>query len=83
MVLTAKEAKDPDGTFPVSPLPYLRLTVNNYPTWTYPDTGNDEDKLLLLEHADSSAVTVLAAQVTAWREGKSYVAELAENSAGR
>ena len=50
----------PDGTFPVSPLPYLRFTVNNYPTWTYPDTGNDEDKLLLLEHADSSAVTVLA-----------------------
>jgi flavonol synthase len=50
----------PDGTFPVSPLPYLSFTVNNYPTWTYPDTGNDEDKLLLLEHADGSAVTILA-----------------------
>jgi flavonol synthase len=50
----------PAGTFPVSPLPYLTFTVNNYPTWTYPDTGNDEDKLLLLEHADGSAVTILA-----------------------
>ena len=50
------------GTFPVGPLPYLTLTVNNYPTWTYPDTGRDEDKLLLLEHADGSAVTVLAQQ---------------------
>jgi len=50
----------PQGTFPVDPLPYLSLTVNNYPTWTYPDTGNDEDKLLLLEHADGSVITVLA-----------------------
>ena len=52
----------PAGTFPVGPQPYLTLTVNNYPTWTYPDTGRDEDKLLLLEHADGSAVTVLAQQ---------------------
>lgn len=50
----------PAGTFPVSPLPYLTLTVNDYPTWTYADSGRDEDKLLLLEHADGSAVTVLA-----------------------
>jgi flavonol synthase len=50
----------PADTFPVSPLPYLTFTVNNYPTWTYPDTGNDEDKLLLLEHADGSAITILA-----------------------
>jgi isopenicillin N synthase-like dioxygenase len=50
----------PTGTFPVSPLPYLTFTVNNYPAWTYPDSGNDEDKLLLLEHADGSAVTILA-----------------------
>ncbi|WP_300611456.1 2OG-Fe(II) oxygenase family protein, partial [Trebonia sp.] len=50
----------PAGTFPVSPLPHLSLTVNDYPTWTYPDTGRDEDKLLLLEHADGSAVTILA-----------------------
>jgi flavonol synthase len=50
----------PESTFPVDPLPYLSLTVNNYPTWTYPDTGRDEDKLLLLEHADGSVLTVLA-----------------------
>jgi isopenicillin N synthase-like dioxygenase len=50
----------PAGTFPVSPLSYLSFTVNNYPVWTYPDTGNDEDKLLLLERADGAAVTVLA-----------------------
>jgi len=40
--------------------PHLRLTVNDYPTWAYPETASDEDKLLLLEHADDSAVTVLA-----------------------
>ena len=57
------QAQDlPADTFPVGPLPHLTLTVNNYPTWTYPDTGRDEDKLLLLEHADGSAVTVLAQQ---------------------
>lgn len=49
----------PAGTFGVSSLPYLTFTVNDYPTWTYADTGRDEDKLLLLEHADGSAVTVL------------------------
>jgi isopenicillin N synthase-like dioxygenase len=48
----------PEDTFPRSPLPYLRLTVNDYPTWSYPDAP-DEDKLLLLEHADDSALTVL------------------------
>jgi isopenicillin N synthase-like dioxygenase len=50
----------PADTFPVSPLPHLTLTVNDYPTWTYADSDRDEDKLLLLEHADGSAVTVLA-----------------------
>ena len=49
----------PDDTFRQSPLPYLTLTVNDYPTWSYPDAA-DEDKLLLLEHADDSAVTVLS-----------------------
>ncbi|HUB22714.1 MAG TPA: 2OG-Fe(II) oxygenase family protein [Streptosporangiaceae bacterium] len=45
-------------------LPHFRLTVNDYPTWTYPEpSGNsDDDKLLLLEHADDSAVTILAQQ---------------------
>lgn len=58
--LYARAQRLPAGTFPVSPLPYLTFTVNNYPTWTYPDSGNDEDKLLLLEHADGSAITILA-----------------------
>ena len=50
----------PAGTFGLGTLPHLRLTVNDYPTWTYPETSSDEDKLLLLEHADDSAVSVLA-----------------------
>jgi flavonol synthase len=58
--LYARALGVPEDTFPRSALPHLTLTVNNYPTWTYPDTGDDEDKLLLLEHADGSAVTVLS-----------------------
>jgi flavonol synthase len=58
--LYARAQRLPSGTFPVSPLPYLALTVNNYPAWTYPDTGRDEDKLLPPGHADGSAVTILA-----------------------
>ena len=50
----------PGDTFGLGDLPHLRLTVNDYPTWTYPEVTADEDKLLLLEHADDSAVTVLA-----------------------
>ena len=46
--------------FALGPVPHFRLTVNDYPTWTYPDAAADEDKLLLLEHADDTAVTVLA-----------------------
>jgi isopenicillin N synthase-like dioxygenase len=38
--------------------PHFRLTVNDYPVWTYPESP--DGKLLLLEHADDSAVTVLA-----------------------
>jgi flavonol synthase len=49
----------PPDTFSLGELPHLRLTVNNYPTWTYPDAASDEDKLLLLEHADDSVLTVL------------------------
>jgi isopenicillin N synthase-like dioxygenase len=52
----------PASSFGLGTLPHLRLTVNDYPTWTYPETAADEDKLLLLEHADDSAVTVLAQQ---------------------
>jgi len=61
----------PDDTFVLGALPHIRLTVNDYPTWTYdaapvqepgppgPEADPDEVKLLLLEHADDSAVTVL------------------------
>jgi flavonol synthase len=49
----------PPEEFSLGELPHLRLTVNNYPTWTYPVAGSDEDKLLLLEHADDSVLTVL------------------------
>ena len=52
----------PADAFGLGTLPHLRLTVNDYPTWTYPEASADEDKLLLLEHADDSAVTVLAQQ---------------------
>jgi flavonol synthase len=51
-----------EDAFALGALPHFRLTVNDYPTWTYPETGADEDKLLLLEHADDSAVTILAQQ---------------------
>jgi flavonol synthase len=60
--LYARAQDLPADTFPVGPLPHLKLTVNDYPTWTYPDTDRDEDKLLLLEHADGSAVTILDQQ---------------------
>jgi flavonol synthase len=61
LVLYARAVGAPAGTFSLGDLPHLRLTVNDYPTWSYEDTApsSDEDKLLLLEHADDSAVTVL------------------------
>jgi flavonol synthase len=49
----------PAGTFALGDLPHVSLTVNDYPTWVHPDTGKDEDKPLLGEHANGSAVTVL------------------------
>ncbi len=52
----------PGDAFGLGALPHLRLTVNDYPTWKYQEPAADEDKLLLLEHADDSAVTVLAQQ---------------------
>jgi isopenicillin N synthase-like dioxygenase len=60
--LYARALAVPAGTFALGPLPHLRLTTNDYPTWAYPDSGRDEDKLLLLEHADDSALTILAQQ---------------------
>jgi isopenicillin N synthase-like dioxygenase len=55
------------AVFPAGDGPdHTRFVVNNYPTWTYdgagstdPDADDDERKLLLLEHADGSVVTVL------------------------
>jgi flavonol synthase len=49
----------PAGALSLGALPHLRMTTNNYPTWTYPEAASDEDKLLLLEHADDSMLTVL------------------------
>ncbi|GII32930.1 isopenicillin N synthase family oxygenase [Planotetraspora mira] len=48
------------AVFPTVGRPYhTTFVVNDYPTWIYPDVPEDEDKLLLLEHADGSALTVL------------------------
>jgi len=71
LVLYARALGLPDDTFPLGELPHVRLTVNDYPTWTY-EAGTadqadasgaegdpDDVKLLLLEHADDSAITVL------------------------
>ena len=55
---------DPE-VFPLGDGPdHTQFTINNYPTWTHgtvttDDAVSDEEKLLLLEHADGSAVTVL------------------------
>jgi isopenicillin N synthase-like dioxygenase len=50
----------PASTFSVGDDPYTTFVVNDYPTWTEAqDSAADEEKLLLLEHADGSAVTVL------------------------
>jgi flavonol synthase len=65
LVLYGRAVGAPADTFSLGGIPHLRLTVNDYPTWTYQGTAgtapsSDEDKLLLLEHADDSAVTVLS-----------------------
>jgi len=51
----------PEDTFGLGRVPHYRLTVNDYPTWAYPE-DDPGDKLLLLEHADDSAVTILGQQ---------------------
>jgi isopenicillin N synthase-like dioxygenase len=63
--LYARAEGVPADTLTLGSLPHLRLTVNDYPTWAYQDAAgpvasSDEDKLLLLEHADDSALTVLS-----------------------
>jgi flavonol synthase len=65
LVLYARAVGVPAGTFSLGDLPHVRLTVNDYPTWSYQEEAgsaptSDEDKLLLLEHADDSTVTVLS-----------------------
>ncbi|ABD09579.1 dioxygenase, isopenicillin N synthase [Frankia casuarinae] len=49
----------PAGSFPDAEPHHINMIVNDYPTWTYPDTVAEEEKLLLLEHTDGSAVTIL------------------------
>ncbi|MEV6986369.1 2-oxoglutarate and iron-dependent oxygenase domain-containing protein [Sphaerisporangium sp. NPDC051017] len=65
LALYARVLDVPVSTFPVSGRPYhTSFVVNDYPTWTYGGNADasevaDADKLLLLEHADGSALTVL------------------------
>ncbi len=62
LTLHARALGLPGDAFSLGDPPHYRLTTNDYPRWTYPDTGQDEDKLLLLEHADDSVLTVLGQQ---------------------
>lgn len=57
--LYARIVGAPPAAFSLGGVPHLRMTTNDYPTWSYPETARDEDKLLLLEHADDSMLTVL------------------------
>lgn len=59
LALYARVLGVPADTFPVGEDGYSTFVVNDYPTWTHTDTAADEEKLLLLEHADGSVVTVL------------------------
>ncbi|MFE5086814.1 2-oxoglutarate and iron-dependent oxygenase domain-containing protein [Streptomyces mirabilis] len=60
--LYARVLDVPAETFPLGDDAYTTVVVNNYPKWPHEgasDGTSDEEKLLLLEHADSSALTVL------------------------
>ena len=67
LALYARALDVDPGVFPVGDGPdHTQFVVNNYPTWTSddggstdPEAGDDERKLLLLEHADGSVLTVL------------------------
>ncbi|MHA6765584.1 2-oxoglutarate and iron-dependent oxygenase domain-containing protein [Streptacidiphilus sp. PAMC 29251] len=59
LALYARVLGVPADTFPVGDDGYSTFVVNDYPTWTHTGTDADAEKLLLLEHADGSAVTVL------------------------
>jgi flavonol synthase len=66
LALYARSLGLPADAFSMGALPHVRLTVNDYPTWVYPEGAADPEdtagKLLLLEHADDSVVTILAQQ---------------------
>ncbi|MFD8217319.1 2-oxoglutarate and iron-dependent oxygenase domain-containing protein [Streptomyces sp. NPDC059697] len=57
--LYARVLDVPAHTFPLGDDVYTTLVVNDYPKWPHDGGTSDEEKLLLLEHADSSAITVL------------------------
>lgn len=57
LALYARVLGVPESTFEVGDDAYTRFVVNDYPKWPGAETA--EDKLLLLEHADDSVVTVL------------------------
>ncbi|MER7937744.1 MULTISPECIES: 2-oxoglutarate and iron-dependent oxygenase domain-containing protein [unclassified Streptomyces] len=58
LTLYARVLDVPADTFSLGDDVHTTVVVNNYPKWPY-DSASDEEKLLLLEHADSSTVTVL------------------------
>jgi isopenicillin N synthase-like dioxygenase len=62
LALYARAQGLPADAFAMGALPHVRLTVNDYPTWAYAEAAAEADKLLLLEHADDSVVTILAQQ---------------------
>jgi isopenicillin N synthase-like dioxygenase len=49
----------PADAFPAVGPDTTSVTYNKYPTWTWPEDATDEDKLLLLEHADGNTITIL------------------------
>jgi len=59
LALYAKVLGVPADTFALPADGYSTFVVNDYPTWTHTDSAADKEKLLLLEHADGSVVTVL------------------------
>ncbi|QKZ17161.1 isopenicillin N synthase family oxygenase [Streptomyces chartreusis] len=56
--LYARVLDVPAETFPLGGDVYTNVVVNSYPQWPHED-ASDEEKLLLLEHTDGAAITVL------------------------
>lgn len=57
--LFAQALRVPEDSFRSVGPDTTQVTFNKYPTWTWPEDATDEDKLLLLEHADGNAITIL------------------------